>query len=165
MLHRHPLALVALFLLAAGPAFAACTAPPAPGVEWRRCLLDGRDMAGADLTGAILRDVSMGRAKLTGVNFTRVDGPDSRFVSSDLTGADFTEAVLRSADFTRATLRGAKFLRTDLRRARLFRADLTGADLTGAELDGADFAGAILEGVRWTDGQKLCGTGSVGTCQ
>lgn len=165
MLQRHLPTLAAIFLLAAGPAFAACTAPATPGVDWRRCLLDGREIAGADLTGAILRDASLGRARLAGTIFVRVDGPDARFVSSDLEGANFTDAILRSADFTRANLRGARLVRADLRRSRLFRADLTGADLTGADLGGADFSGAILEGARWTDGERVCGAGSVGTCQ
>ena len=30
---------------------AACTDAAAPGVQWRRCLLDGADLTGADLPG------------------------------------------------------------------------------------------------------------------
>ena len=150
---------------AAGPALAACTDPAGPSVVWRRCLMDRRDLAGADLTAANLRDSSLQRAQMAGARLIRVEAPDSRFISADLTDADFTEAVLHNADLTRATLRGARFIRADLRRARLFRADLTGADLTGADLTGTDFSGAILDGVRWTDGQRLCAAGSVGACQ
>ncbi|WP_270937962.1 pentapeptide repeat-containing protein [Falsiroseomonas oryzae] len=162
---RHLPALVLLTILVAQPALAACTDPPAPEVVWRRCLLDGRDLSGADLSRAHLRDASFQRGRLGGTRLVGADATDARFVSADLTGADMTEATLREADFTRATLRGAKLMRTDMRRARLFRADLTGADLTGAELGGADLSGATLDGARWTDGQRVCAVGSVGTCQ
>ncbi len=162
---RHLSALVLLLTLVAGPAFGACTDPPAPEVIWRRCLLDGRELAGADLARAQLRDASFQRANLREARMAGADATDARFVSADLTGADFTGATLREADFTRAALRGARLVRADLRRARLFRADLTGADLTGAELTATDFSGATLDGARWTDGQRICASGSVGTCQ
>ncbi|MDT8295607.1 pentapeptide repeat-containing protein, partial [Roseomonas mucosa] len=59
--------LLALFLLAvAAPARAACNDLPAPGVDWRRCLLDGRDLPDADLAGAVLRDASFSRANMVG---------------------------------------------------------------------------------------------------
>ena len=54
-----PLLLGALLL--AGPALGACADSPAPGVEWRRCLLDGIDLSGRDLTGATMRDTSFAR--------------------------------------------------------------------------------------------------------
>jgi uncharacterized protein YjbI with pentapeptide repeats len=160
-----PIILLALSLLWPGEALAACTAPAGPGVDWRRCMLDRMDAPGADLTGAVLRDASLSRANLAGARLVDVEGFTARFVSADLTGADLTGAVLRSADLTRATLARAVFVRADLRRARLFQADLTGADLTGAQLDGADFTGARLEGARWTDGQRVCAAGSVGSCR
>jgi hypothetical protein len=142
-----------------------CSAAPAPGVDWRRCLMDGRDLAGADLTGAVLRDASLDRAVLRGTILREVDAPNVRFVSADLSGADLQDAVLQRADFTRADMTGAKLARADLRRARLFRADLTNADLTGARLEGADLFNATLDGARWTDGKRVCAAGSVGSCQ
>jgi len=163
--HRHLPLLILAALLGATPAFAACTAPAAPEVNWRRCLLDGRDLTGVDLTRGHLRDASFQRARLGQAVMIGADATDARFLSADLTGADMTDANLRETDFTRATLREARLIRADLRRARLFRADLTGADLTGADLTGADFNGAILDGVRWTDGERICAAGSVGTCQ
>jgi len=144
---------------------AACTDPPAAEVVWRRCLLDGRDLSGAELTRAQLRDASFQRTILREARMAGADGTDARFVSADLSDAELTGATLREADFTRAVMRGARLARADLRRARMFRADLTGADLTGAELRGADFSGAVLDGARWTDGQRVCAAGSVGTCQ
>ncbi|MBX9700859.1 MAG: pentapeptide repeat-containing protein [Acetobacteraceae bacterium] len=158
--------LVLLLGLAATPALgAACTAPPGPGVDWRRCLLEGRELSGADLTGATLRDAALDRARLAGAVLRGVNGRDARFVSADLTGADLEGAILRESDFTRAELAGAKLVRADLRRARLFRANLANADLTGALLDGADLLNATLDGARWTDGKRICAVGSVGVCQ
>lgn len=162
------LALLGLMLgpiLGAAQALAACTDPPGPGVDWRRCSLDGRDLSGADLSGMQLRDASLQRTQLVGAKLVGAEGSYVRFVSSDLNGADLTGATLREADFTRATLRGAKLVRADLRRARLFRADLTEADLTGAMLGGTDFTGVILDGATWTDGTRICAAGSVGSCQ
>ena len=160
---RLPLALLAALLVQ--PALAACTDPPAPRVDWRRCLLDGRSLAGADLTRAVLRDASLQRSQLAGARLVGVDGFSARFVSSDLAGADLTGAALRDADFTRAGLREARLVGADLRRARLFRADLSGADLTGAQLGGADLTDAMFDGARWTDGQRICAAGSLGSCQ
>ena len=167
---RAPFLFLLLPLLAAAaaapPARAAgCGDAPAPGVDWRRCLLAGRDLAGADLTGAVLRDASLDRVVLKGAKLARVDAQGARFVSADLSGADLRDAVLRRADMTRADLIGATLVRTDLRRARFYGADLSGADLTGALLEGADLLRASLGGARWTDGSRICAEGSVGACQ
>lgn len=160
-----PSLVAGLVLLLAGPAFAGCTDPPSPGVEWRRCLLDSAELAGADLTRGHLRDASFQRAVMTGATLIEADAQNARFVSAEMDGADLSRAVLRSADFTRTSLKGAKLNGADLRRATLFRADLTDADLTGANLAGANLAGALLGGARWTDGQRICAAGSVGNCQ
>jgi uncharacterized protein YjbI with pentapeptide repeats len=162
---RHlRLALALLAALLAQPALAACSDPPGQDVVWRRCLLDGRNLAGADLSRAVLRDTSLQRAQLSGARLVGIDGFSARFVSADLTEADLTDASLRDADLTRAVLRGARLKGADLRGARLFRADLSQADLTGAQLAGADFTNAVLDGARWTDGERVCAVGSVGSC-
>jgi uncharacterized protein YjbI with pentapeptide repeats len=159
------LALFLSLLLPALPAHASCSDAAAPGVNWRRCIQDGQDLSGADLSGATLRDTSFARGQLKGVRLNGTDAANARFTSADLQGADLTGAVLRGAEFTRARLVGAKLVRADLRGARLFRADLTEADLTGAMISGADLSTATLDGARWVDGEKLCAAGSVGTCQ
>lgn len=158
-----PLLLGALLL--AGPALGACADSPAPGVEWRRCLLDGIDLSGRDLTGATMRDTSFARASMVGAKLIGVDASDARFSFADLSNADLTGATLRNVDLTRAVLAGAVLKGVDLRRATLFRADLRGADLTGAELAGTNFSGAQLGGARWLDGQRICSAASVGACQ
>jgi len=158
-----PLLLGALLL--AGPALGACADSPVPGVEWRRCLLDGVDLSGRDLTGATMRDTSFARASMVGTKLTGVDASDARFSFADLSNADLTGATLRNVDLTRAVLAGATLKGVDLRRATLFRADLRGADLTGAELAGTNLSGAQLGGARWLDGQKICSAASIGSCQ
>ena len=160
-----PTLVAGLVLLIAGPAIAGCTDPPAPDVVWRRCLLEESELAGADLSRAVLRDASFQRATLTGAKLIETDAIEARFVSADLTGADLSRATLRNADFTRANLQHAILVGADLRRATLFRADLTDANLTGANLSGANLSGAMLGGARWTDGRRVCAAGSVGNCQ
>jgi len=159
------LAFPVVMLLAMGPAAAACVDSAAPGVDWRRCLQDGRDLTRADLTGAVLRDTSFVRARLPGARLVQAEAPEVRFTSADLTGADLSRAVMRGADFTRAVLRDADLSGADLRQARFFRADLRGANLTGAELGGADMLGVQLDGALWVDGKRRCAAESVGTCR
>lgn len=157
---------LALLLLGAAPALAAqCTSSPRPGIDWRRCLLEERSYARADLTGAVLRDASLTRSNLAGARMERVDARNARFISSELRGANLSGAVLMSADLTNADLSGATLVGADLRRARFFRADLRGADLSQARIDGADLLNAELEGARWTDGKRICAPGSVGSCR
>lgn len=158
-----PLLLGAMLL--AGPALGACADSPAPGVVWRRCLLDNADFSGRDLAGATLRDSSFARARFVEAKLNGIDGSDARFSFADMSRADLTGATLRSTDLTRAVLAGATLKGADLRRATLFRADLRGADLTGAELTGANLSGADFSGARWLDGEKICGAASIGSCQ
>lgn len=166
-LYRHVAAVLMVSLLpalSAGAARAGCADVPAPGVEWRRCFLDGLDLAGVDLSGAVIRDSSFKRTDLEGAVLTGVDGRRAKFVSARLVGADLSGANLVQADFTNADLTGARLVDADLRYARLFRAVLRDADLTGARLDRADFLYADLAGATWVDGRTVCGEGSVGRC-
>jgi uncharacterized protein YjbI with pentapeptide repeats len=125
--------------LVSGPALAGCTDAAAPGVDWSRCYLDGKDLRNVDLTGAWLRSASFNRADLSDSNLSEVDGFRAKFVSAMATNAH-------------------------LRHARFFRANLRGADLTGARMRGADLLNADLSGATWTDGEKVCAEGSIGQC-
>ena len=78
----------------------------------------------ADLSGAVLRDASIGFSDLTGANLRNVDARDAWFRESNLSGAILTGADFSKADFGRANLTGAQ----------LSGVDLTGADLTMADL-------------------------------
>ena len=79
-------------------------------VDWSEC----------DLTGVVLRHISLDNANLK---------------NSDLSGADLTGASLIGADLTSAKLYGV-----DLRQADLYQ-----ANLEGAYLDGTDFRDTIME--------------------
>ena len=150
--------------LDAGQAQAACTDPPAPGVNWQRCSMDGLNLTEVDLEGARVRASSFLRADLTGSNFAGVEGFQSKFITVKAHGVNFDGAALSQADFTKADLTGASFKEADLRNARLYRAILKGADMTGARLEGADITRADLSGATWTDGKTVCAEGSVGRC-
>ncbi|MDN4474673.1 pentapeptide repeat-containing protein [Demequina sp. SYSU T00192] len=79
--------------------------------------LSGLDLAGADLSDAVLAG-----AELKG---------------TDLAGADLSEADLSGADLSGADLSGASLAEADLSGADLSGTVLTGADLTAVEADGA----------------------------
>ena len=143
---------------------AACTDPPEPGVDWRRCLFDRQELNGVDLQKARLRDVSFFRAELIGSNLSGSDAFRAKFVNAIMTGVRFEAAKLSEADFTKADLRDASFVGSDMRRTRLNRANLRGADLTNARLEGADLTRADLSGATWTSGNKVCAEGSIGRC-
>jgi len=157
-------ALLALAVLAP-EAYAACTDTPAPAVQWRRCLLDGIDLSGENVSGGDLRDASFKRADLQGANLANVQGRRAKFVSTALAGTDLSGASLIQADFTNADLSGANLKGANLRGARLFQASLRGADLTDAVLDGADLLHVDFSGARWTDGRTICAEGSNGSCR
>src|SRR3546814_701456 len=75
---------------------AGCNDPPGPDVEWRRCYLDGRDLRGADLTGAMLHDATFQRADLSNADLSGARASRAKFMSADLTGAKLDGA--RSAE-------------------------------------------------------------------
>src|SRR4029079_13952681 len=87
-------ALCAAFLAcAAAGASAACTDRGQPGVDWRRCALDGGELRGADLRQAKLRDASFDRADLGGADLSLADAYRAKLVSADLKGAKLEGAV------------------------------------------------------------------------
>jgi uncharacterized protein YjbI with pentapeptide repeats len=151
-------------VVGSGAVLAGCTDPPAPGVNWQRCIFDGLDISQADLSGARLRDGSFFRANLTGSNLSKVSAFKAKFVNALMAGAILDEAKLSEADFTKAHLTKASFQGADLRRARFFDAILREADFSNARLDGADFTRADLTGATWADGKRICGEGSIGRC-
>jgi len=151
-------------LAGAEPVLADCVDVPAPGVYWRRCVQDGQDLRGVDLTGATLRDASFKRADLSDANLTEADARRAKFISTVLQNARLDDANLVRADLTNADLAGASLAGADLNGARLFRADLSRADLTGARLANTDFLHAVLAGATWIDGKTICSEDSVGQC-
>jgi len=156
---------LACLLIGGGPALAECADVAAPGVYWRRCLQDGQDLHGVDLTGATLRDASFERSNLAEAILVEVDGRRAKFISSSLRGARLDGANLVRADFTNADLTGASLVGVDLTMARMYSADLTRANLTGARLASTDLLKAVLAGATWIDGKTVCAEDSVGQCR
>jgi len=93
-------------LLPAATARAACTDPPASEVNWQRCILDGLELKGVDLSGARLRDGSFFRSDLSGSDLSGVNGFRAKFVNTELRetrfdgpGALFSRRSARSRSF------------------------------------------------------------------
>ena len=165
MKRAHSAAFAAVLLaLSAQTALAACTEFPEPGVNWRRCYHDGRDLTGVNLEGAMLRDATFQRSVMKGANLSQVDGYRAKFVSTSMTGVRLDHARLIEADLTRADLTGASLVETDLRNAKLVNAILRDANLSGAKIQGTDFRNADLSGATWVDGSRKCAEQSIGQC-
>lgn len=136
------------------PVAAECASPPAPGVNWSYCRLEGRRLIGADLSGATLSN-----AALIGSDMRRV-----QLLGSDVRYADLSVARMERATLTGANLTGAVLVRTNLTQANLEAADLSFANLEGAELAGARLDRARLHKTIWVDG-RVCGAESIGECR
>lgn len=130
-----------------------CSAPPAPGVNWRNCLIQDLDVGAASLAGANLNSAVLRRAKLS---------------TTDLTNADLRYANLSHGDLRHAQLQGAAMVGVnlqfaDLRGADLSDADLRFADLSNSRIDDASLKNARLGSALWLDGRS-CGENSIGKC-
>ncbi|MEW8115616.1 MAG: pentapeptide repeat-containing protein [Candidatus Thiodiazotropha sp.] len=131
-----------------------CEAPPAPGVNWRNCLIKDLDAGAASLAGANLNSAVLRRAKLS---------------ATDLSDADLRYANLSHADLRHAQLRGTAMVGVnlrfaDLRGADLSHADLRFADLSNSRIDDANLQNARLDSALWLDGGN-CGDNSIGKCK
>lgn len=165
MMTSRALVLSLLFVVLSEPVLADCADVAAPGVYWRRCLQDGQDLRGVDLTGGVLRDASFKRTDLSEALLIDADARRAKFISSTLRAVTLDGANLERADLTKADLTEASLKNVNFTAARLFRADLSGADLTGARLDRTDLLKAKLDGATWVDGVTICAPGSIGICQ
>jgi hypothetical protein len=131
-----------------------CFTPPAPGVEWSNCFMQGVSLAGVNLEGA----------KMMNANFIGVDFNHSNMSRSELSYSSMIMVNAISADFESATLIGVNFRGADLSQANLRNADLSYANLLSTNITGADFTGAKLDNTRWVDG-KICAAGSIARCK
>lgn len=91
-------------------------------------------LAGADFSGATLKQSNLRQTALNGAQFTL----------AKLENSDLSEADCQGANFTRANLVGSLFMRTDFRRADFSDANLMGALMQKTQLGGARFHGANL---------------------
>jgi CheY-like chemotaxis protein len=114
--------------------------------EGKRATFTGMDLAGVDLSGALLANAT----------FRQVELSDACLAEARLDGSDFRHAVLSAADLGGAnlgvaTLRHARLDLSNLEGAVLRGCDLSGARLCGSRTAGADFKGANLMGADLRD--------------
>jgi hypothetical protein len=105
--------------------------------------LDGLQICGLDLKGAILNDVVMPHSTFIDVNLTFAKMRRMDLFGSSLISAKLFKANLYGSDLRFANLRGA-----DLRKAFASNISLTGADMTDAIIKDMDLTDAELIGVK-----------------
>ena len=131
----------------------ACDAPPGPAVNWSNCRMEDLSATRKDLSGARITNAKLRQANLFG----------SKLIGADLAYTDLVKANLSYADLNDANLKGTNLTGADLAYANLSGADLTFADLSQAVLGGVILNGAQLSNAVWLDG-RTCVPGSVGQC-
>jgi uncharacterized protein YjbI with pentapeptide repeats len=131
-----------------------CDAPPAPGVNWRNCLINDLDVGAASLAGANLNSAVLRRAKLSATDLR----------NTDLRYANLSQADLRYAQMYGAAMVGINLQYADLRGADLSDADLRFADLSKSKIDDVILENARLGSALWVDGRS-CGADSIGKCE
>jgi len=138
------------------------------GQDLSRASFQDATLAGADFTGATVRDAWFCRTDLTAAklyataSYAAGDLAGIRLNEKDLSGWDLANQNLTDADLWGSTLAGADFTGADIRGAWLGHTDLTAAQLyatasyAAGDLEGVEFAGNDLSG--WTlAGQHLAG--------
>ena len=132
-------------------AFAACSDPPAPGVDWSGCDKSGEDLPIADLSNADLSGADLSNINLIGANLTNADLTNPDLTDADLSNVDLTDANLTDADLIGTFLSIANFSN-----ANFSNADLTDADLAFSNLSGANLTNANLTNADLTDANLHC---------
>lgn len=119
-------------------------------------VLENCDLAGADLTGAVLRRVEFRRCRATGLLLARSLAQQVRLEECvcrylNLCASDWKKAEFRGCDLSGASvqetrLAGVSFTECSLAGAELFRTPLAGIDLTTDQLEGISLSGGELRG-------------------
>ncbi len=115
--------------------------------EWRvehvdeKILLEGANLAKADLIGAHLLG-----ANLKGAHLMRANLEVATLIGANLEDAYLWEANLKGAYLAGANLESAFLAEANLENAYLQRANLKGADLGEANLKGANFLFTVVDG-------------------
>jgi uncharacterized protein YjbI with pentapeptide repeats len=135
------------------------------GAIFRAARLNNADLKGANFEGAVLDQAWMLNVNLTGANLKGANLFQAQLVGATLDRADFSNARVAS-DLSKASVKGARFngasLGADMKnqsmglmRGVLRKADLEGADFTGADLSRVDFEFASLKGANLTDANLM----------
>jgi len=75
-----------------------CPQAPGPGIEWARCQLRGADLSNANLEGALIHNVDLTEADLTGVNLSGASVANTKFTDAILHDADLTDTLITGGD-------------------------------------------------------------------
>ena len=137
--------------------------------EWRNqnidtptIMLEGADLAGANLSGVELWEADLKGANLQGADLKRsalwkADLRDARLEGADLRGAKLIGAncqgatligtLLKSTDFTDSNLQEAKIVEAQFQESRLWKANLKGAVIWQSRLQSAKFDLICVDGM------------------
>jgi hypothetical protein len=109
--------------------------------------IDGLDLSGAHLAGAVLMHCYFGASKFRGANLEGAELSNSDLPYSNFEGANLANSVLYQANFSGANLKGADLSNADAAGGTIFAgADLRGAILPPPEnLVGSSFHRAIID--------------------
>jgi uncharacterized protein YjbI with pentapeptide repeats len=139
-------------------------------VDLRNCSFTISNFSTSNFSDGDLRGASFTSVNLSSAKLVHVKADKAHFVSTNLSKADMSGGSFVGASFQGSNLSSAKLVGADLRQADFTGANMLSADFTKANLTGANFAAgnytkADFTGATWTDGKKICGPGSVGTCR
>lgn len=101
-----------------------------------RAYLGRANLSGADFSYSNLRNADLRITDLSGANFSHADLRDANLLGVDLSNAHLSFADLSSAVLLDANLRGATLALTNLSDAYLISANLSGTHLMSADLSG-----------------------------
>ncbi|HET8772897.1 MAG TPA: toll/interleukin-1 receptor domain-containing protein [Thermoanaerobaculia bacterium] len=135
------------------------------GVDLSRAILDQVTLPGCRMEGAVLRGIEATRAnfdgaKIAGADFTGANLASASFIGADLRNCRFDGAVLRGARFTNGDLTGAHLTHAVLTNADLRDSNLASADLSDANLDSAELSNAVAANVKLVRARVRHATGT-----
>ena len=146
----------------------ALTLDPATGqIDLRGTSEQGKNLKGADLSGAEAAGSSFQGSNLQDAFLPNADLHGSSFQGANLQGADLAGDNLSGANLQGANLQGSNLSGANLSGANLQGANLQGSNLTNANLTGAKLQGANTNKVTWSHTTCVDGTNSDthgGTC-
>lgn len=121
--------------------------------------LEGMDLRGVDLTGAIMRNVTvtrcdledalLGGAHLEGVTFAECCMSSTEFAKTHLHGVSIADSFLYKSDFHNALLSRVAIEDCDLHRVDFTSAQLRNVSFRGTKIGAVDFRGSELVGLSW----------------
>jgi uncharacterized protein YjbI with pentapeptide repeats len=111
-------------------------------------VLEGADLANADLRTGALHRVLLQACRGTGASLAETSLRDVAFVDGRFDLADFAAARLDRVTFTGCDLHDTTFEQAQLRDVRFERCDLTGATLGQMRLQRVELSGCTLRAVR-----------------